>query len=325
MNMLEEYINFERVNIKNFAKENLANIYDEELFEPLLDTYIKTRYYNYFDEEDENLEESIFKQLNKTLTKLMDGTDNETKDKLAEMYVLFNYILCFDNVNNMDDKGLIKLLCDHRKDLFGTFDSLFQENITKLLTTTNKKRKKFLDYLSNDDFSLDRYTTSKENVIDIELNYNLKFPKIYSEYAIDRVFNSEDIGEDKLLIEYYLVTDLIIKDIKSNMINNRYLLEFTASLFENKEKLQKVLTIVQSECFKAQAVFKISIEDYAKYGNNIKDMIRDGYKFAIDIGRENIDDDFVLFSIFEYIIVGKRSKYCKQAKENDKILVINDK
>ena len=261
MNMLEEYIKFEKNNINNFAKENLAELYDAELFEPLLDTYIKTRYYNYYDEEDTNLEESIFKKLNKTLTRLMDGKDSDVKDKLAEMYVLFNYILCFDEVNEMDDKGLIKLLCDHRKDLFGTFDTIFQENITKLITSTKKKRKKFLDYLSSDDFNLERYTTSKDNIIDIELNYKLKFPKIYSEYAIDRVFNSEDIGEDKLLIEYYLITELIIKDIKANMTNNRYLIEFTSSLFEDKERLQKALTIVESECFKAQSVFKISLED----------------------------------------------------------------
>ena len=325
MDMIEEYIKFERNNIEVFAKENLVDLYDKELFEPLLDTYIKTRYYNYYDEENDNLEESIFNQLNKTLTKQMDGTDPETKDKLAEMYVLFNYILCFDDVNLMDDKGLIKLLCDHRKDLFGTFDSIFQEKITKLLASTQKKRNEFFEFLGTEDFSLERNTTNRDEVIDLVLDHHLKFPKIYSSYAIERVFNQEDIGEDKLLIEYYLVTDLIIKDIKSGTTNNKYLIEFNTSLYENKEKLQKVLTITGNECYKNQAVFKIDLDDYAKYGNDIKDMIREGYKFAIYIGRENIDDDLVLFNAFEYIIVAKNSRYCKQAKDNDKILMIYDK
>ena len=204
-------------------------------------------------------------------------------------------------------------------------DSLFQEDITKLMTSVKKKRDKFLAYFNTKDFELERFTTSKENVIDIELKHNLKFPKIYSDYAIERVFTTEDIGEDRLFIEYYLMTNLIINDIKACMTNNNYLIEFTASLFEDKERLNKLLNIASDECFKNQAVLKISLDDYIKYGNNIKDMIRNGYKFAIDIGKEVIDDDFVLFNIFEYIIVAKRSKYCKLAKENDKIIMINDR
>ena len=325
MNMLEEYINFEKNNINIFAKEVLSEIYDEEMFTPLLNAYIDTRYYNTYSEDNSEIEENIFKHLNKALTKMMDNVDNETKDKMTEMYVLFNYILCFDNVNEMDDKILVKILCDHRKDLFGTTDNLFQENITKLITNTKKKRKKFLSLFNTDGFYLEKYTTSKENLIDIELNHKLKFPKIYSDYAIDRVFKTEDIGEDRLLVEYYLISETIINDIKACSTNTNYLIEFSSSLFDDKEKLQKVQKIAESDCFKNQAVFKVTLEEYVKHGNNIKDMIRNGYRFAIYIGREKIDDDFILFSIFEYIIVSKNSKYCKEAKDNDKIVIINDR
>ena len=55
-------------------------------------------------------------------------------------------------------------------------------------------------------------------------------------------------------------------------------------------------------------------------------MIRDGYKFAIFVKDEDVDpDDFILFNIFEYIIVNKNSTYCKDMKENDKIIIVNDR
>ena len=56
---------------------------------------------------------------------------------------------------------------------------------------------------------------------------------------------------------------------------------------------------------------------------NVKDMIRDGYKFAIYINDNDVkEDDFILLDIFEYIVVNSNSKYCNDETKNDKIIVI---
>lgn len=326
MNMLEEYINFEKNNITKFAKEILVDYYDEDLFSKLLDTYIKNRYYNYFENKEVKIEENIFEHLRKTISKLIDDkTPEEIKNKLGEMYVLFNYILCFDEVNILNDNTLVRLLCDYRKELFGITDTIFQENIKRIIENTRKKRTQFFNYFHSDDFYVDRSTTSKDNVIDIELNHKIRFPKLYSDYAIDRVFHEGNINEDKLMVLYYLMTNIIIKDIKECIYDKYYLIEFATSLFQDKEKQSKILAITSNDCFKNQTIFKISYEEYTKYADNIKDMIREGYKFAINVDEDIEDDDFVLFNIFEYIIVNKHSKYCNNIEENDKILIINDR
>ena len=326
MNVLDKYIKFEKNNINQFAKEVLSDYYDEEIFAKFLNVYIDNRYYNFYGDELTNLEENIFDQLKKTLTKLIEGVDLATRDKITEMYVLFNYILCFDEVNILNDKTLVRLLCDYRRELFGITDTIFQENISKFINSTRKKREKFFEFFHSDDFYIKRYTTSKPNVIDIELDHHINFSKLYSDYAIDRVFDSGAIGEDKLLVEYYLMTSIIIKDVRECIYNNYYLLEFASSLFENREKLDNLLTIAEDDCFKNQTIFKITFDDYVKYGGKIKDMIREGYKFAIFVHDEEInDDDFILFSIFEYIIVNQNSKYCNNMEENDKIITINDR
>ncbi len=325
MNMLEEYLNFEKNNIVLFAKEVLSDLFDEEIFLKLLNAYIDNRYYNYYNDEGVSIEENIFNHLKKVFNKLNEEIDEESKNKLTEMYMIFNYILCFDEVNVLKDKTLVKLLCDYRKELFGITDGIFQENISKFIITVRKKRSKFFDYFNTTDFYLEKYSTTKDDLIDVEIKHNIRFPKIYSEYAIDRVFNETDINEDKLLVEYYLLTKLIIKDVKACIFNKYYLVEFAVSLFENKEKLDTLLLVASNDIFKSQTMFKVNYSDYVNYGSKIKDLIREGYKIAIDIGEENLDDDFILFSIFEYVIVNNNSKYCNEIGENDKIIMINDR
>lgn len=326
MNALKEYINFEKNNINVFAKEVLSDYYDEELFNKLLNTYIDNRYYNLYGDENSSVEDTIFEHLKKRLTKLMEGVDEETKNKLTEMYVIFNYILCFDGVNVMNDKTLIRLLCDYRKDLFGISDTIFQESITKLINSVREKRDGFFQLFDTKDFGLTISSTSKDNIYDVEIDHNVEFPKLYSEFAINRVFNTDDINEDKLFVEYYLITKVIINNVKACVFNNNYMLELAPSLFENKERFAELLTIASDDCFKNQTTFKISYETYAKYANEIKNMIRDGYRFAIYIEDEEVEEnDFILFNIFDLIIVNKNSKYCKQMEDNDKIIIVNDR
>ena len=323
MNMLDEYIKFDKNNISLFAKEVLADYYDEEIFAKLLNTYIENRYYNFYSDIDLNLEENIFDHLSKTLEKLVEGVDLDTKSKINEMYLLFNYILCFDEVNIINDKTLVRLLCDYRRELFSMNDTIFQSNISKFIDSTRKKREKFFDYFHTDDFYIKKYMTSKENVIDIELNHKIKFPKLYSEYAIDRVFSTGDINEDRLFVEYYLITNVIIRDIRACIYDNYYLIEFATSLFDNKEKYEKLLNVASDDCFKNQTVMKITYNDYVKHNGNVKDMIRDGFKFAILISDDDVkEEDFLLLDIFEYIIVNKNSKYCNTSEKNDKIIII---
>ena len=324
MNMLEEYLKFEKNNITIFAKQVLStDFYDEEIFAKLLNTYIENRYYNFYSDEDTPYEERIFNHLRKNVMKLSEGESEETKNKLIEMFTIFNYVLCLDGVKTISNKALVRIVSEYHQNLYNHEDiTLFKEEISRLLTNFDNKRKKFFDYFKTDDFDIKKYGTNKENLFDVELIHHLKFPKLYSDYAIDRVFNTGVIKEDKLLVEYYLLTSMIINDLRACVFDRFYLIDFETSLFEDKERISKLLTIAENDCFKGQTIFKIKYEDFAKYGNNIKDMIRDGYMFALIID-DNIDkNDFILFDIFKYVIVGNNSIYLKE--DDEKIVCIYD-
>ncbi len=321
MNVLEEYIKFEKKNISTFAKEVLTEEYfDDELFEKLLNSYVSVRYYGFYIDHSKKLEESILEELKKTTAKIAQGADEETKTKIKNMYLMFGYIMAYDGVLPENDKKLVSSLCNFRIKLFSICDMIFPENMNKLLSKTKKKRKDFYNFFKSNEFSVKRKNTSKDNVYRVIMKYKIKFPKLYSEYAIDRVFYSGTINEDRLQVMYYLVGNIIMKDINKCIYDNYYLIDFASSLFENKDKLEALIKIIDNDAFKSQSIFIVSYNDFAKYGTNIKDMIKEGCKFALNVGEEDISGDPLLFELFEYILVPQDSDYCNKKNVNDKII-----
>ncbi len=321
MNMLDEFLNFEKNNITLFAKEVLSDYFNEQVFSELLNTYVDNRYYNYYSDNDISFEDNIMNRVEKTFINATEGIDEFEKKKIIENYLVYNFILYFDGVLYTDESIFNALLKKYRKKLFNVDDALFQENISKFIYNTNKKREKFYKIFDTKDFFLNESITSLDNVVDIELKHNINFPKIYSDYAIDRVFESSSISEDKMFVEYQLVTRNILKDIKDCNFDKNYLVEFSDSLFENKEGLKKLLETFNNDCFKSQAIFKIKYEDYCKYGNDVKDMIKEGFNLAMELDEEEVEDLFV-FNMFKYIMVDKNSKYCTNKVINDKIIIV---
>ena len=322
MNMLEEYLNFEKNNITLFVKEIISEYFDENIFNTLLNVYIDNRYYNYYSENDLTFDDNIMNHLEKSFRNLIEGMEKEEKKKAIENYLVFNFVLYYDGVLDIEDSIFFSLLKKYRMKLFNIDDKLFQENIAKFIYNTNKKREKFYKMFETKDFYLDITKTNSDNVVDVVLKYNIEFPKIYSDYAIDRVFESNAISEEKMFVEYQLVTLNILKDIKKCGFDKTYLIEFPPSLFANKEGLSSLLSSFNNDCFKNQSVFKIKYEDYCNYGNDIKDMIKEGYLLAIELDDEEEIEDLNIFNIFKYIIVNKDSKYCTNKGLFDKIIIV---
>ena len=317
MNALFEYVNFERNNINNFAKEILSNYYDEELFNKLLNVYVNSRYYNYNNYSGNNLNDNILKDLKTELSKLVVGVEKDVKKKLKEMYIVYYYVMMFDGVIRVSDTKLVNILSKYRNELFNQNDPIFKENITRFIEKTKNKRNDFINFFKSDDFSIKRKATSNDNVFDITLKHKIDFPKIYSEFSIARVYNTGNINEDKLVVLYYMISSIIIKDIKKCIYNNFYLLEFAPSLFENKEKFTQTLEIIDNDMFRNETYFKINFKDYSKYAGSVKDLIKIGYKFVLECDDEDLkDDSFVLSSMFDYIIVDKESSYINEDNKN---------
>jgi hypothetical protein len=115
------------------------------------------------------------------------------------------------------------------------------------------------------------------------------------------------INEDKLMIEYLMLTVLNIKNINYGKFNTQYLVDFPTTLFEKAKKMEQMLRIINDPAIQDKIKIKIKNKDFVEYKEIIYELMKRGYKFALIL-----DDSFTAsqeeirkLSIFDYIILNK--------------------
>ena len=78
--------------------------------------------------------------------------------------------------------------------------------------TTASFLNSFINFESND-FILNEEKTNNKKVYIETIDYNIRFPKIYSTYSINKVFNSAIINENINFILYNMVANKILKNV----------------------------------------------------------------------------------------------------------------
>lgn len=297
----QEYIEFSKKNIILYIKLILEQKYNKEITLKLVDRYIKVRYYNYYETKYKNVESNInyyMKQL------ILEDKDNEI---LKQTFYIFKYILYFDNVKEYDNiKEIIKEISSFRTQL-GLSNEEFEKNIIKLINENEKRKQKYLKSFNDNHFELNITSTNKKNINKINLNYNIKFNKIYSLYSINKVYNSSIINEQKAFITYYLTSIEILKNTINTIYNKYYIVDFPIEILEKKQKTQRLIELINNELIKNNLFLKIDYKDYIKNKDIIMDWIKEGFNFVPVIDEEyNYDSSSKLWlDIFKYIIVDK--------------------
>ena len=105
----------------------------------------------------------------------------------------------------------------------------------------------------------------REKVYIETIDYNIRFPKIYSTYSINKVFNSAIINENINFILYNMVANKILKNVLYDIYDINYIVTFPISIIEKKEKLNRLFEIIDNEMVKNNIVINIK---YSYYKNN---------------------------------------------------------
>ena len=177
---------------------------------------------------------------------------------------------------------------------------------------------KMLESLETDDFYIKTTNYPKRyNVYRVNLKHKVEIPLEYSDFAINKAFNSGIIQEDKLIVEYYLVETKILNDILKQKFSKQYIVEFSETVFKKAKKLKNLLTIINSPATQDKMILKIKYEDYLTNKEKIHDILRDGYKFAVilddsfDVNSKNVQT----LDIFKYVILNKQLESYEKIKE----------
>lgn len=317
-NIMEQYVKNTKVFIKEFTKMFFLEKYNEEISNEYIDTYIDSRIYNFGETSQRFFYRRIYLSLVEKKTKLEKNKELD-KSIIEKNLKLYQFVFFIDGVrpitdvdefiSSMYEKRITKFELDNSRGL--------KERISKLIKNYIKEKEEFSKKYETEDFSLNisKYILI-DNTYKVDLDYNFKIPYIYSNEVVQEVYNEGIINEDKLIIEYILLTSVCIKDIDKGDFDTKYLVDFANTLFEKQNKLKQSLRLIENPAMQDKVYLKIKFNDFELNKEMIYSLMKDGFKFAIIL--DNTFSPTVInikkLAVFEYLIVPSGIKSYEKIK-----------
>ena len=311
MNVMREYLKVNKIFITNYIKLVLENKYNRKIAEKFYNTYISNRY-SLIDEQlgKKNLKVEILKELEDLKKKLI-LEDKSTKSVVEQIRTFYNYIIYFDNV--IHSKNIEKIILQVVETKQETTGKEYPELYDLIYVELKSYYEKITDIINNIQSKQFELEFKKNNIFPeirkVELKQNIKFPMLYSEYAITKAMQTEPISEDIYFVEYHLLAGTVLNDIINGNVKRQYIVQFPITIINKKQKKQRLLDIINSEFMKYKISFEIDFEDIEKNKEKIYELIGQGYKFAVKIKERNDlkQEDMKRLEIFKYVIIEKNT------------------
>ena len=289
-----------------------------------MNAYLNVRFYNFYPKDDNlTFRKNYLNAIKEEEANIVRAMP-EKKKLIENMGLFFYYILYFDKISyRVDIDEIIEKLYKIRKKLLRKDNEDFKENFRNTYEEYADKKEKFLKKFETEEFYLK--VTDYEganNANRVNLKYNIKFPMLYSTQAIENVFNSGLVAEDKLFVEYNLMSVEIIQDILKGNFKRQYIIEFNTNLFKKKRKLASLLNVINNSAVQDKVNLKITYKEFLQNKDNIYELMRDGFKFAVilDNSFEPEYANFERLNAFYYTIASKKLDYYDKVITNESII-----
>lgn len=327
-NITQEYLELTKKELSNIMKLILENKYQKQQADAILEQYIKVRYWGFFKEEEGKkytLRQKIMKSFQEKQLELIQENPEKQKD-IQNIFVFYYYILYFDSVITTKEitkviekieKLRFKLLQKKKED----FKTLLHQKIKE----QEKNRETFFKKYQTNEFYLkfinypDTYGVHK-----VKIGYNFSLPMIYSSEAIEKAFKTGITAEDKLIVEYYLISVNVIKDIIKQNYTKQYIIEFASTLLKKPKKLKSILNIIDNPVVQDKVSLRIKYKEFINNKEVVYELLRNGFRLAIILD-DSIDVTFSeldKLNVFKYVIVNKKMKKYEEIIKNK--IVINN-
>ena len=296
LNVMNTYLKFNRRRLINYSKIILEKYYYKGIFEELLDTYIDLRY-------NELPSVANLKLINKELINKAEDLKTYNIDDVILTLTYFPFIYYLDNFLKKDVDIIIDKINNYRvKQL--KLDVLDNE-LKNIILNDQKRIDKYINSFDSKEFNLSIGKTNIVNLYTTEVIHNIRIPKLYSEYAINNVYNRGIVLENKLFINYYMVSKLILTDI-FNFNFKYYIVNFSKSLIDKEDKQKRLFNIIDNDLIKDRIILKVDESDFLKYRDNYLKYIHEGYKFILYLNKDSSVKNDSIKRVFSYIVDDKQ-------------------
>lgn len=326
INIINQYINFSKKCINKYMKFIMQKKYNQDIFDELMKTYVDVRYYDLYQHQKKSNHSNIFYYLsNKTHSLMQDETKSKIdKENIKNMFLTFYYILVFDNaIDCQSAKKTIKKLNQFRIEKLNINEENFEEEMFNMVKEDLLRKKQYITNFENKDFNVIYNKTNIKNLYNTQLESKIKFPKIYSKYAIDKVFISKEINEQKLFIIYPIIGAKILSNIVDGQYNKQYLIDFNINLISKEKKLKRLFSFIDDDITKEKIIIKINFTDFMKYKIYFINSMKLGFNYAVIIDdNSKVDNSNIdILKFFKYIIIkANQENYERLSKLNNVVI-----
>ena len=283
------------LNLEEKLKTNEPTIRDK-----FIDSYVDAKYYNNCGEinleyNNKNMNLRINECMNdiaEIMIKKYKGSDKAYQEKV-EKYLKYILLINFleQDYQKEEEPDNKKKQYKARIDKFLKLE-LPTKEINQIISKILKVQKKYngmikflLNKLETGMFELKYNSLSEKNTYAVELQHNIQFSKVYSDYIVDKTYYEGIVAEDKIEVLGSLLVAQITKDMFSGKFGKKYFIYVPETLYEKEAKLNKIFKMFDDDFTKNCVNIVVQFSELNKNKKVIKSLIKQGYHFSVDVNQ----------------------------------------
>lgn len=315
-NIIDEYIKYIKKSFSSLFKIVFKDAFKKSFYVTFLDKYISVRYY---DETNYHSEKDFIKRINRELVDIYgDIIDEDNVDDLKNMIAFFAYVVYFDDILIVEkDMEIINSLINDSLFNFENKDELKQQ-IKDWYIRFKEGKERFNNAIETKYFNVVEEKLCR-NLSYLVLEHNVKISNLYSEYAINKVYTTGIINEDKLFITYILASHMVLNNAINLDFSRKYMVPIASSLFEKEKKFVRLINILNNPLAKNSISIRITYTDYISNKNKIDKLINEGYSFGLEID-EKYSGNLTELILFPYVLIDGENEYYEMFIANKDVI-----
>ena len=193
-----DYIKFVDTFLTDYYKLLLDGKYDKNIVKPFIDKYIDVRYYNKYSIKEIDFTERLNKELNSVASTMMKEHENK-KEQIKNVFALFSYVLFIDGCTRFNDINILLKTLYNDNNISLKYTAEIKKSVTSLVKVYITKKLDFFKLFESTEFYLKGKKVDR-NIYFVDLGQKCNLSKLYSDYAIDKAYNSEVVNENKVYL-----------------------------------------------------------------------------------------------------------------------------
>lgn len=304
-------------------KDSRAYIYKSNMRNEFIDEYMNVKFFS-FDSDRKNIKKCIKSFSDDLISK------NIRDEK--KVNIIRAYTDCFLFISNIEDKKKYSLK-DEIKSIFDFDDDIIEKiasDIEKIIGYSNDNLNRILDKLDTNAFEI-KYNKiiGQKGLYGVQLNHNISFSKVYSDYIVDKTYSEGIISEDKIAVLLNLLLCKIVSDMMKSDYDSKYIVFVPNALYGKDKKLDKIISILDNEYAKSHVYILTSVSNMLINKDDIKRLRKKGYSFALAFNKHvNLkNDDMGYIYMADYYFMDSyldASKICESIPDEIVNKIIKD-